>query len=314
MKGMLRNIMSVVLMVTMTLPVMMAQKSQPLVREGVRWQYSTYWPTRPQGENVDNYYLFFKGSVELDGKLYNVCRRRNIVNTTTLDSACSVVAYLRQDGDKVFLRIENPEKYPGIYDSENMNLKECLIYDFSLDTGQSWKMMEEFPGDYSLKFAGLTNRKEIDSVKYISIHGVQTKVQYVNSVDWTALGTTPVVESIGCISDKIFPFPYLGIIPTGIGRPLTYFIALKDDNGNVLYEPAGVVGVKTDATELRLEGDALAVGAEGSWTLTLYRADGVVAMRHSGSGSQSVTIRGLRGVFTASLQTAATSRTLKIIR
>ena len=92
----------------------------------------------------------------------------------------------------------------------------------------------EDPRDSDYISDGVGNIKVIDSVKYIQVNGLHTKVQYVHTPS-AYKSRTEVVEGIGCLHDEVFPMPYIGPRTLGyiIHRKL---VALEDMQGNVIHD------------------------------------------------------------------------------
>ena len=223
---------------------------------------------------------------------------------------------MRQEGGKVYLyRTDNELWYypfPSI-DKENCP-KQCevLVYDFSLNVGQSWRMMDVYPDNVCMNQAGFGNLKEVDSVSYIQIQGVETKVQYVKS---NLPFLTPVISGIGCTEHKTFPFPFLGAITTSLNHNFPTLVSFEDMNGNILWKHLGVSSVEESGASMTMEDDLLSVTAEGAWTVTVYGSDGRKVMQRKGYGSDTIALDGLgAGIYIARLQIATAAKTLKLIR
>lgn len=297
-----------------------AQGELPLVREGVKWHYNyEYWKMSVLAAHEDHYY-HFKGSKMIDDKEYHICHLIGI--DKQLDTVRNNRFYLRQEGKKVFLRLDSVQKngywYPRFNNSWETKEKECLIYDFSLNTGDTWKMLQNHQGDNWDNEYGTGNIKTIDSVKYIPINGINTKTQYVRAAAWSYLDeTVPVVEGIGCLFDAPFPLPYIGsrVISVYIYYELVKF---EDENGNVLYEwnHLGVGNqVGTSLDNIKIENNSLRITAEGAWTVMLYGSDGRGVLRRQGYGESQIQLDDVgSGVYVARLQTANTAKTVKLIR
>lgn len=222
----------------------MAQGDAPLVREGVKWvyDYSKMW-VGSGTTTLTKEYLYFSGKKEIDGKTYSICHWSDVNSDS--DTGCNRTLYLRQEGKQVFLRLDSLKnqkldyRYPHInhFGNDPLTDKECLIYDFALLRGDSWKMLAscpEDPRDSDYISDGVGNIKVIDSVKYIQVNGLHTKVQYVHTPS-AYKSRTEVVEGIGCLHDEVFPMPYIGPRTLGyiIHRKL---VALEDMQGNVIHD------------------------------------------------------------------------------
>lgn len=293
----------------------LAQGDAPIVREGVKWLYEQ--PPQYGSGKTDYYYLYFKGTETINGKEYKVCYRQY------LDSAASApkkFALLRQEGGKVF-------RYMG-FDGRRGNAtmqtgslpygeSEMVIYDFSLNTGESWKLLPNSSDDLILREYGYSNKKVVDSVKYTKVKDIDTKVQYIKhfgpELDHY---TTPVIEGIGCIMEKEFPFPYPKAGYLYIYSIYPLLKSFEDMNGNVLWKNnLGVSSVEESGATMTMEDDLLSVTAESGWTVTVYGSDGRKVMQRKGYGSDAIALDGLgAGIYIARLQTATAAKTLKLIR
>ena len=295
----------------------LAQGDAPLVREGVKWRYIELG-SGP--ETSQRYLLYFQGTETINDKEYKVCYRQDYNDSIT--SSPVKIALLRQDEDKVFLYRSKTDlrtyPRPSYIDDIHLKESEILIYDFSLDTGQSWKMMADYPEDLMLSNAGWSNKKEVDSVKYIQIQGVDTKVQYVQGyrgTDYYIINTTEVISGIGCTQKKLFPFPYLGSYPLSIDFKHPTLVSFEDEYGNVLWKHLGVSSVEESGASMTMEDDLLSVTAEGAWTVMVYGSDGRKVMQRKGYGTDAIALDGLgAGIYIARLQTASAAKTLKLIR
>ena len=295
---------------------MSAQGEQPLVREGVKWLYENRYPATvpPEQQAVERYYMYFDGTITIDNIEYYKCYRRNL--SKGADS--KLIAYLRQENGKVYRRLENViQTYPEV-EEQYRNLvqsKECLIYDFSLNAGSSWKLLSELP-DYN-SLSRCANLQKVDSVGYVQINDKSVKIQHIHSFSWAYGGKTTVIEGIGCLYDEGFPTPYVPEqIPIGyggFGSSIHRLVALEDSEGNVIYDPSGVGSVVNEQAGLSVAGNRITVKVEGNWSLTIFRVDGSKAGSYNGSGPQSVTLPFAKGLYIALLADNHSSRKLKFL-
>lgn len=289
------------------------QGETPLVREGVKWLYELRYPYSepPEQQTVERYYLYFDGTETIDNIRYSKCFRLNV----SPDSVSKFVAHIRQEGGKVYSRITDlNNSYPLVH-IEYQNLiqdKECLIYDFSLNAGESWKLIQDIPDHNSL--GACANMQKVDSVGSAQFGGKAVKVQYVHSFSWAYENKTTVIEGIGCIYDGDFTAPYVPeAIPLGTADYMLRLVALEDSEGNVIYTPSGVKGVMSDKAGLNIEGDYLTVEAEGDWSLTVFSVDGSKAGSYRGFGPQTIEMPFAKGLYIAVLTDRTGSRKLKFM-
>ncbi|MGM9862919.1 MAG: hypothetical protein ACI305_01470 [Lepagella sp.] len=292
-----------------------AQGEMPLVREGIKWHYVSHCETYPAPAH---HYCFFDGSKEIDGKQYSIC---HWIITQNLDTTWRKCIYMRQEGKQVFMRIDSLKHqvfdYPFYFgpdvDKDSTD-KECLLYDFALNAGQSWKL---FP-NYSVienegwDAIGAGNNIRIDSVGQITVCGINTKVQYIHS-PLAIYGKIVVVEGIGPLNNNIFPLPYTVDVTYKLIYPFTYLVALEDNKGNVMYDPSGVKDVIKEQTLLSVEGNRLSVDAEGDWSLTVFGADGSKAGTYRGNGQQAIELPFVPGLYIAVLTDRNGSQKLKFM-
>lgn len=293
-----------------------AQGTAPLVREGVKWHYFVDYYFRVNLKN----YCYFDGTKVISDTLYNICHWIEIEgNDTTFNRHF----YLRQEGQKVFQRVDSTRKTHRYFPfarnlHEPVKDKECLLYDFSLEAGDTWKLLALNPtlddNDRKIDAEGLGNIKKVDSVVYKEICGVRTKVLYVNSYSrWYGDHCYPIVEGVGCVDEGPFVIPYFRSSVTG--STYIWLAALEDMDGNVLHDFSGVNQVRADEAGLSTDGKTISVSAEGAWTVAVYGADGRKALQRSGYGPDAIPLDGLgTGIYVARLQTAKAAHTLKLVR
>lgn len=290
-----------------------AQGELPLVREGVKWHYDFSYGSMGGQSSRTNDWLYFKGKKNIGDTIYSVCHW--MVITFEKDTFFRPDMYLRQEGNKVFLRVDSLFDYykKDIFyfaNGRSFTDKESMIYDFSLNEGDEFKLLNSLPTTSVDTFnieTGQGNIKRVDSVKYVSVDGMNTKVQYINY-------DNVIVQGIGSIKHQIFPLPYTRNIMIGSWQDWT-LIAVEDDNGSVIFNPSGVNSTFFEKAELLYENNSLRVSAEGAWTVILYGSDGREVMQRKGYGESEIPLDAVgSGMYIARLQTANSAKTVKLIR
>ncbi len=158
---------------------------EPLVREGVSWNHVVSYINASVYDTSEFYSLYFDSPVEMYGKMYYPLKNHN--------SETDVYAYMRQEGNKVYLLVDGGYTQPLEGDGVRYEVgDEVLLYDFDMKEGDEYwspSIGEEFSWPYVNPWLEKVAVKKVDTVM---VNGVLRKRLQVEGT-----ATVSIIEGLG---------------------------------------------------------------------------------------------------------------------
>ncbi len=194
---------------------------EPLVREGVTWNHVVSYINAYVYDTSEFYSLYFDSPVEMYGKTYHPLKNHN--------SDTDVYAYMRQEGNKVYLLVDGGYTQPLEGDGVRYEVgNEVLLYDFDVKEGNEYwspSIGEEFSWPYVNPWLEKVTVKKVDTVM---VNGVLRKRLQVEGT-----ATVSIIEGLGA-NIGYMHIPGFGPYCACIHRTESNVKDVLDSDGNVI--------------------------------------------------------------------------------
>ena len=194
---------------------------EPLVREGVTWNHAVSHINASVYDTSEFYSLYFDSPVEMYGKTYHPLKNHN--------SETDVYAYMRQEGNKVYLLVDGG--YTQSLEGDGVMYEvgeEVLLYDFDAKEGDEYwspSIGEEFSWPYVNPWLEKVTVKKVDTV---IVNGVLRKRLQVEGT-----ATVSIIEGLGA-NIGYMHIPGFGPYCACIYRTESNVKDVVDSDGNVI--------------------------------------------------------------------------------
>ncbi len=299
-----------------------AEKRMTMINEDRTWIYRSHSQDHP----VVIQEMKFTDSRELNGftyhrfalvKLSGYDREGHLVSEENLTDGPGYWLREYSGRTRVWLLTDGSRSVDDISSTDPSKLQELLIYDFSLIDGSEFRC-PLYPDDFSESACVTVTISDEDEP--MEIDGQKCRVQKIDDPRYDSIR---YINGIGTVYNGSLATPCIGNISGSVDNPVlpgiqSLLLAVRDGDGNVLYEydPSAGIAPEVSGSPLRHDGDRVLAEGEGELTLRLFAADGRRAGTASGSGKVSLSLDGVApGVYIATvIGTDGARHTLRIVK